>query len=279
MAQLRKLGKKIWEAYGIDPRKITVRPGFNCRDFSNPKVLAHIAWLKTSIAERGVDEPIWIENTGEKIFLIDGECRLRALCELWNEGKKIFVPTISYKGDEAAVLAKSLATNNGLALTVLEIGKAADRLFAYGWTDNQVADLLAPHLGYSPKKAKRHIDDAVELHHAPLEVKEQVSKGVDGVKISPALAVQKVRENRETAPKKIREAAVKAKSAGKTEAKREKAAGPATIKRTDEQSAMKAAEKLAEAVDLWIEDATEPAEKALIAAHGAYRKIVARKLL
>lgn len=279
MAQLRNLGKKMWEAYGIDPRTIEIKPGFNCRDTSTPEAKAHIAWLKQSIKTRGVDEPIFIENTGDKIYLIDGECRLRACRELWNEGTKVKVPTISYKGDEIAILTKSIVANNGLPLTILELGKGADRLQSFGMTKDEIAKLMAPHLGYTTKAAKIHIDQAIELHNAPLEVKEIVKRGVDGVKVSPAIAVQAVKANRATAPTKLREAAAKAKKAGKTTVKREKKAGPATIRKIDEQDALKAGEGLAKAVDNWIEDATSTAEKALLEAHRAYRKVVPAKLI
>src|SRR5258708_29786399 len=55
---------------------------------SSPEAKKHIAFLKESIRERGVDEPIWVENSGEGFYLIDGECRLLALRQLWDEDRK-----------------------------------------------------------------------------------------------------------------------------------------------------------------------------------------------
>jgi len=52
---------------------------------------AHIAFLKDSIREIGVQEPISVELIDGVIYLVDGECRLRALKELWDEGKEVFV--------------------------------------------------------------------------------------------------------------------------------------------------------------------------------------------
>ena len=231
MASLKDMGSKMWEAYGIDPRKIIIKTGFNCRDTSSPEAKKHIAWLKESIRERGVDEPIFIENTGSAINLIDGECRLLACRELWDEGIKVKVPTISFKGDEVAVLKKSLIANNGLPLTVLELGKAAERLMAHGQTAEEIAAYIAPHLGYTPQKAVKHVKDAVELQQAPLAVKEAVAHGVEveGEKmpVSAALAVQATRQSRERAPEIIRAAATKAKAAGRKEAKRPKGEGKA----------------------------------------------------
>jgi ParB family chromosome partitioning protein len=276
--QLRQQGSKQWEAYALDPRKITIRPNFNPRDTTSPEAKAHIAWLKSSIAERGVDEPIFIQIDGDKMYLIDGECRLRACQQLWNEGTKVHVPTITYKGDEAAVLAKSLAANNGLPLTQLELGKAADRLQAFGWKLDAIAKLVAPHLGFSAKKAERHVKDGIELHQAPIEVKEIVRDGIEGVKVSPAVAIQEVRKNREQAPAKLKEAAKKAKAAGKKEVKRPKQPGPAAEKKQVELTRLAAAENLAIAVDMWV-DGKGGWEHAVRTAHKAYRKIVpARKV-
>lgn len=223
--QLRELSQGKLEAYKIDPRKIIIRPNWNFRDTSTLEAQNHIAWLKTSIAERGVDEPIWVENTGEKIYLIAGECRLRALQQLWDEGNEIYVPTISYKGDEASVLAKSLVENSGLPPSILEFGKAAERLLAFGWTMERIATLTPPHLGLKGKHAKRFVRDAVELQQAPLEVKDAVKKGMDGVQVSPALAVSATRKNREKASEIIKTEVQKAKASGKKKATRPKGEG------------------------------------------------------
>jgi len=248
MASLRDMGSKMWEAYGIDPRKIIIKTGFNCRDTSSPEAKKHIAWLKESIRERGVDEPIFIENTGSAINLIDGECRLLACRELWDEGIKVKVPTISFKGDEVAVLKKSLIANNGLPLTVLELGKAAERLMAHGQTAEEIAAYIAPHLGYTPQKAVKHVKDAVELQQAPIAVKEAVAHGVEvegeNVAVSPSLAVHATRKSREKAPEIIKEAAVKAKAAGKKEAKRPKTEGPAAAKKAAAVIHVRALEKI-----------------------------------
>lgn len=226
MAQLRSLSQGKLEAYKIDPRSVKIKPGFNYRDTSSEDAKRHIAWLKESIRERGVDEAIWIENDGENLWLIDGECRLRALCELWDEGLEVFVPTFSYKGDEAAVLAKSLIANGGLPPTLLEFGRAAERLQAYGWSVERIASLTPPHLGLRGPQAERYVRDAVELQKAPLAVKKAVSEGIDGVKVSEPLALAAAKQGPIRAPQIIAEAVAEAKAEGKTVAKRPKGEGP-----------------------------------------------------
>ena len=246
MATLRSLSQGKLEAYKIDPREIVIRDNWNFRDTTTPEAVKHIAWLKSSIAERGVDEPIWIENDGDTLYLIAGECRLKALQQLWDEGNEVYVPTFSYKGDEAAVLAKSLVENTGLPPTMLEFGRAAERLQAFGWTVERIAALTPPHLGLNGSKAKRFVREAVELQQAPLAVKEAIAKGVDGVSVTPALALKVTRENRIQAKEIIDEAAKEAKAKGKTVARRPKGEG---VVAQAKQKAVECEDKLLKAGD------------------------------
>jgi len=248
MAQLRSLSQGKLEAYKIDPRLVEIREGFNYRDTTSVEAKAHIAWLKESIRERGVDEAIWIENTGDTLYLVDGECRLRALRELWDEGLEIYVPTISFKGDEAAVLAKSLIANGGLPPTLLEFGRAAERLQAFGWSVERIASLTPPHLGLNGAKAKRYVKEAVELQQAPIAVKKAVSEG----KASPALALAVTRKNRMMAAEIVEERVQKAHAEGKTEAKRPKGAGKVAKAKAVEQAKVVSLEGIGDSMADWI---------------------------
>lgn len=244
MARLNDLGEGKIEGPKLDPRIIIIRPGFNYRDTSSEAAQKHIAWLAESIAERGVDKPIEVEFTDGKVYLIDGECRLLALRKLWDEGKEIRVPAIAFRGDEAAVLAKAMVSNGALPPTQLEFGSAAERLMAWGWSVEKIAALTPPHLGLTGRKAKQYVKDAVDLQQAPIAVKEAVKHGVDGVEVSPALALAATRKSREEAPKVIKEAAAKAKAEGKKTATRAKApsakaeAQDALLKRGDRMAAL-----------------------------------------
>ena len=54
--RLNELGQGRVEGPKLDPRIIVIRPGFNFRDTTQPSVLAHIDWLKTSavLAQEGL---------------------------------------------------------------------------------------------------------------------------------------------------------------------------------------------------------------------------------
>lgn len=226
--RLNDLGVGKLEGPKIDPRVVIIRPNFNYRDTTSEAAQKHIAWLAESIAERGVDDPIWVEFDAGEVYLIDGECRLLALRRLWDAGNEVRVPAIAFKGDEAAVLAKSMISNGALPPTQMEFGKAAERLLAWGWTVDRIAHLTPPHLGLTGRKAARFVKDAVELQQAPLAVKEAVKHGVDGVGISTPLALAATRKDRIMAPEILKDAAAAAKSAGKKTATRPKGEGTAT---------------------------------------------------
>jgi ParB-like chromosome segregation protein Spo0J len=229
MARLNDLGTGKLEAPKLDPLIIKIRPGFNYRDTSSPEAQAHINWLEQSIRERGVQSPIEVEYTNGEVFLVDGECRLTAAQRLRKQGVDLLIPAIPVRGDEADVLARAVLANGGLPPTVLEFGKAAERLLSYGWTEDKISRFVPPSITRGDaRKALKFTQDAIELHHAPLEVKKAVAEGVDGVKVSPALAVAATKKNRLQAGEIIKEEVAKAKSAGKKVAARPKGAGKAT---------------------------------------------------
>jgi ParB-like chromosome segregation protein Spo0J len=252
--RLNELGHGRVEGPKLDPRIIIIRPGFNFRDTTSPTVRAHIDWLKTSIKQNGVQEPIRVEYDSDTVYLVNGECRVIACKELWKEGVKVpykdgtngppLVPAIVVKGDEAEVLASSMIANGALPPTQLEFGSAAKRLMALGWPVERVAEYTPPHISGDKKKAARYVRDAVELHNAPLEVKKAVKEGVDGVTVSPALALQAVRKSPLHASEEIASAASLAKSKGQKVAKRPKTAGKATRARERALSRQEQLEKV-----------------------------------
>jgi ParB-like chromosome segregation protein Spo0J len=238
MGRLNDLALGKVEAPKLDPRIIIVRHGYNYRDVTTPEAKRHIAWLKESIREHGVQKPIGVEYIDGKVYLVDGECRLSACVGLWQDGVEVLIPAIVVKGDEAEVRAKSIIANGALPPTILEFGKAAAQLRAYGWSDEKISQYTPPHIASSPKRAKKYVQDAVELHEAPLEVKKAVMEGVDGVKVSPALAVSAVRKGRLMAGQVIKQEVDKAKSAGKTEVHRPKGEGKATKAKKEKEKAI-----------------------------------------
>jgi hypothetical protein len=110
----------------------------------------------------------------------------------------------------------------------LEVGKALQQLLDWGWELSTAAKYIPPSITTDPAKAIRLAKKALDLHSAPLAVKEAVRKGVGGVKISESLAAAAVKKSPLQAEQIIKEAASEAKAKGKSVAMRAKGAGKAT---------------------------------------------------
>ena len=72
--------------YHIDPKTISVRKNWNCRDFKDPANLQHVEQLAESIKEAGVKEPLTVVMEGKTPVLVNGESRLRAIQRLKEQG-------------------------------------------------------------------------------------------------------------------------------------------------------------------------------------------------
>jgi ParB-like chromosome segregation protein Spo0J len=227
MARLNDLSHGKLDAPKLDPRDIIIRKGFNYRDTTSPEAIAHMHWLKDSIKEVGVQKPLQVEYDDGKVYLVDGECRLLAARQLWKEGIEVYVPVMQIRGDEAEIRAKSMIANGALPPTMIEFGKAAAQLRDWGWSEGRISQFTPPHVR-ATKKAGQYVRDALELNDAPLDVKQAVREGIDGVKITPALAVAVSKGNRINAGEILRNEAAKAKAKGKKVAHRPKGEGKAT---------------------------------------------------
>jgi ParB/RepB/Spo0J family partition protein len=174
------------ESAALDPRKIIVTKGWNVRDMDSPETRDYIATLKASILARGVDKPITVryDQTTGKVTLVDGQCRLTALCELWDEGHKIAVPAVRIKSaDEAELTVASLVSNSGHPLTQWEIGVGCRRLQKYGMSPAQIAAQIV--------KPVRFVTEAIALADTPQEAKAMMAAGA----VTPARVLQEVAEH------------------------------------------------------------------------------------
>ena len=59
--------------YHIDPKTISVRKNWNCRDFKDPANLQHVEQLAESIKEAGVKEPMTVVMEGKTPVLVNGD--------------------------------------------------------------------------------------------------------------------------------------------------------------------------------------------------------------
>ena len=232
--------------------------------------------LKRSIAQIGVQMPRWYVLTflararKRRRYLWMENVRLRAVLELISEGTEIrSVPVIQVEGkSETERLLLSITANTGKPLSKWELGDAFRRLLRFGWSESDVSKKT----GYNA----RFVAEAVELADAPEEIKHLLSEQA----VTPSLALATLRTNGSEATAILKARVEAAKTNGHKTAKRDKApTTPAPAKAKEETKnvsnlVLYAAEELAKAVDVWIEDATVDMEIKLIAAHKAYRKLI-----
>lgn len=123
MARLNDFSHGRKDATMLDPRDIVIDKSFNYRDVRSEESRAHIAWLKKSIRENGVQEPIRVRFEEGTITLVNGECRLLACLSLRAEGHEIYIPAISTKGDVSASHQTAALTGAARAWQQLRGGK------------------------------------------------------------------------------------------------------------------------------------------------------------
>ncbi len=259
----------------INPRLIDIEPGFNPRDYSLPENREHIDTLKRSISQIGLEKPLTVRlNTATgRATIVDGESRLRAILELIAEGHEILsdpdveipcFPAPKGSNDEGSRLMSAIVANTGKPLSKWELGTAFQRLFNFGLSPEKIA----ARTGYN----ERFISEAIELADAPQEVKELLSTNA----ITPGNAISVLRADPVNAVQTLQTKVAEHKAAGKQgPVKRDKAPSKKEPGKSDVSAlVLYAAEAMAVAVDRWLEDATEQAEKNLIASHAAYRKLM-----
>lgn len=205
-------GVTVSDIFNIDPRNIEIEDGHNPRDFTSSENTKAMESLKDSIRAMGVRVPIIVRQDGKKMFLVDGERRLRAVLELIKAGVEIkSIRAIQNNiGDGAERLAVAMTANTGKPFSELELGTGYRKLINYGWTAKQISEKMGVSL--------RSVTIALELAEAPKEVTQMVKDG----EITAALAIEHVRENGSAAVASLRQAADKAQANGHLTARRER---------------------------------------------------------
>lgn len=204
---LRGVATSTRDAFNVDPFKIMIEEGFNARDFELPENREHIDALKSSIKSVGVKTPLTVRVEADKVYLVDGECRLRAVSELISENFPIkTVPVLEEDkhANEADRVAALVIRNSGKGLTMLEQGDVYRRLLAFGWTEKEISG----HTGMTPM----HIDNCLKLYSAPVEIKQEIKSGY----VAASTVVQTIRrEGTVEGAETIKTAVKEAKDAGK----------------------------------------------------------------
>lgn len=127
------------DLFKADPRIIVVDPGWNPREDFDPE---EMEVLRESIRENGVLNPLHVRLVDEVPHLVDGECRLRAVLELIEEGvpfQEVPCLLVRHGTNDADRLLISLLANTGNRLSPIEEARAFRRLQNWGMTPAQIA--------------------------------------------------------------------------------------------------------------------------------------------
>jgi ParB/RepB/Spo0J family partition protein len=213
--RLRDLGSGRRDAVMMDPKIIQIEKDYNPRSYHLKENIDHLEELKASIRVRGVLQPLLVRYDAQQqcAVLVDGECRLRAVLSLIEDGVEILtVPVLQVQGgNETERLVLSLTANTGKPLSKWESGTAFKRLANFGWSSAKIAE----EIGYS----ERYVKEAIDLVDAPEEVKHLLSEGA----VTPSLVRYHMQKRGGNLTLTIRDEVEKARAKGKKVAKRAKA--------------------------------------------------------
>lgn len=196
------------DLFRVNPRLLTVEPGFNLRDLDTPTAREKLDALKESIRAVGVLSPVTIRIDGETIYLTDGHRRHKAVMELIGEGVEIdTVPAVAEPKavNEAERVARIIDFGSGEPLTALEKAEGIRRLMGYGWDRTKIAGRLGV------------TTQTVATWEEMLALPEAVKEAVREEAVSVTTARQVVREQGPTrATETIAAARETARSTGRT---------------------------------------------------------------
>lgn len=167
----------------VSPKDLMLEEGFNTRtDYGN------LEELKNSIIENGVKIPLRGYKEGDKYVINDGHRRYKAVMMAIEEGNEIVrVPFISEKKKTLEErIFEILISNDGKALTSLELGETYKKLQGFGFIPSEIAKKIG--------KSVSHVIDMINVAGSSKEVKDAIKEG----NISATL-VREVQNSVETA--------------------------------------------------------------------------------
>jgi len=172
------------DGWTMDWRQIQEEPGFNPRDYSSPREMAHISKMADAYARGEYFPPIVVVVRNGDAFVRDGHCRLRAIAKATAEGrcKVERVDVKEFKGDESAQLKLVDSSSQGLSLTPLGKADIYGRYNAWGWSDQKIADYLG-------NRSAEHVRQYRSTLSFPMHLKKLVNDGT--IKVTLALELYK----------------------------------------------------------------------------------------
>lgn len=201
---MKAAGASSSDLWKVPPDKIHVIPGFNVR-IEDEEYAAHVRFLADSIKANGFTSVLLGYVDGEKVVVIDGHSRLKAIAIAAAEGYRVeFVPVKMMPSgtDQADLLAQLELSNRKHDLKPMERGVICKRMIGLGLDETEIARRLGC--------SRAQIDSLLTLMSAGREVGEMVHAG----KVSATEAAKAVKKHGAAAAK-VLEAVSEAAGGGK----------------------------------------------------------------
>lgn len=200
------------DIHRIDPSHINVKDSWNGRDFKDPDNIAHVNELAASIAEIGVLEPLTVYMEKGKVWLSDGECRLRAVLQAKAAGAPI--QTVPVKSDQQHInegdrVFGQILRNSGKPFSDIELARTFRRLLDFGWQQGDIAKKWG--------KSEGRVSQILKLLTLSNPIQTMIVK--QEVTPSLAVAVNKAAANPTEAEKQLKAGLEQAKANGQTTVK------------------------------------------------------------
>lgn len=198
MARLKDLADGSKDLFLVHFEKIHIETGFNPRKNFDPDDW-EIPDLAASIAEKGLLRPLVVRVDNDRIFLVDGERRYRALEYIRVEGLTVKdgidlvrVPCIPEDRNASPVdrLLTALASNTGKPLDPMEEADAFQRLRDGGLVPEKIAASVGKSRGYVVQR--------LGLLNASEEVRDALAAGEISPTAAQSLARKSVKEQKNT---------------------------------------------------------------------------------
>ncbi len=196
----------------IDPRKLNIKPGWNSRDFSDPKNAEHVDDLARSIAAQGVKQPLTVSWSEGKVWIEDGECRWRAAMRAIDV-YKADIKAIPCTAEEQHVnetdkLLYQYIRNTGKQFSPMEASNHFKRMLGAGYSAKDIADKTGLSAG--------RVSQILNMQIFTEDTKKMVTEG----KVSASLAATVVNNVGPTeAEKQLQAGWVNAKAEGSDKVK------------------------------------------------------------
>lgn len=213
MAEAKTGGIRKMTIFQIPEDMIHVRDGFNARNFDTEQNQLHVQELAVSIAKVGVLEPltVTVDDDGS-IYLVNGECRLRAVRWLKEQGAEVadLLPVMGQaNGSNEDLLAAQLLRNSGKPFTLLEYADLFQRMRDAGHDNEAIGEKV----GMTGERVRQ----ILTLQRATKKVRGLIADEL----VTPTLAQRAIAEGRKPGDveRLLMEAVQIAMSSGRKQAK------------------------------------------------------------